>query len=244
MLKALIFDVDGTLAETEELHRRAFNEIFTEARLGWHWSVDQYRALLRTTGGKERMAQYRRTFGAAGPDDATIAALHAAKTRRYGQLLRQGAIRLRPGVRALMQQARTSGLLLGVATTTSRRNVDGLSRACWDADAGDVFDAVAAGDEVSAKKPAPDVYELALKRLGLSPDEALAIEDSRNGLLSAKAAGIRVVVTPSAYTEHENLSDADILLQDLTAFPAQALLPSAGSAESRSCAGGELSSRV
>lgn len=212
-LRALIFDVDGTLAETEELHRRAFNETFAAQGLGWHWSRDTYRRLLKTTGGKERIAAFLAEIGAEGGD---IAALHRAKTRRYTDLMAQGGLRLRPGVADLIARARADGLRLAIATTTSRPNVEALARACFGQPAETVFPVIAAGDEVAAKKPAPDVFQLALARLRLPPAACLAFEDSRNGLLSARAAGLRVVVTPSAYTGDEDFTGAWRVLPDLT----------------------------
>lgn len=215
-LKALIFDVDGTLAETEEVHRQAFNETFAAHGLGWHWSAEDYRALLCTTGGKERMARHRDALG-AGPSDAEIAALHVEKTACYGAIIGSGQVPLRPGVATLIQRARDAGLRLAIATTTNRPNVDALIRACFDAPAETVFDAIAAGDEVAAKKPAPDIYTLALARLDLPATAAIAFEDSRAGLASARAAGLRVLVTPSVYTEGDDFTGADWLLRDLSA---------------------------
>lgn len=212
---ALIFDVDGTLAETEEAHRRAFNETFAEAGLDWHWSRDTYADLLRTTGGKERMRTWRETTG-SGPDDTAIAELHAAKTARYGRIVASGELALRPGVADLIDAARARGQRVAVATTTNRPNVDTLCQACWGQPAEQVFDVVAAGDEVAAKKPAPDVYLLALQRLGLGPADAVALEDSRNGVLSAQAAGLPVIVTPSAYTATDDFAGAHAVIADLT----------------------------
>lgn len=207
---ALIFDVDGTLAETEEAHRRAFNETFAEAGLDWHWSRDTYAELLRTTGGKERLRAWRATLG-GGPEDDEIAALHKAKTVRYARIVETGGLALRPGVADLIAAARARGQRVAIATTTNRPNVDALCRACWGQPADRVFDVIAAGDEVAAKKPAPDVYLLALQRLSLPPDQAVALEDSRNGVLSARAAGLAVVVTPSAYTAGEDFADATVI---------------------------------
>lgn len=213
---ALIFDVDGTLAETEEAHRAAFNRLFEEAGLGWHWTVADYARLLKTTGGKERMRRYRDEIGATLPRDAEIAGLHGRKTAIYADIVASGALALRPGVHALIGNARRAGVRLAVATTTNLPNVDALCRAVWQRPAAEVFEVIAAGDEVSAKKPAPDVFRLALDRLGLAPDACIALEDSRNGLLSARGAGLRVVVTPSAYTGGEDFSGASWVLPDLT----------------------------
>ncbi len=212
--EALIFDVDGTLAETEELHRRAFNETFAAAGLGWRWSRDDYKRLLKTTGGKERIAAHIAATG-ADPAAIDIPALHKDKTARYTGLMAAGEIALRPGVQALMDRARAAGLRLAVATTTSRPNVEALARAIWGVAAETVFEVLACGDEVAAKKPAPDIYRLALERLGLPPARAVAFEDSRNGLLSARAAGLAVIVTPSAYTADEDFAEASQVLPDL-----------------------------
>ncbi|SOC11891.1 HAD family hydrolase [Rhodobacter maris] len=215
-LKALIFDVDGTLAETEELHRQAFNETFAAHGLDWHWSVEDYRDLLRTTGGKERMARHRETIG-AGPSDAGIAALHKAKTARYVALVASGAAPLQPGVADLIARAQAAGLRLAIATTTTRANVAALIRASFGHPMEEIFEVIAAGDEVAKKKPAPDVYLRALDGLSLPPGECLAFEDSRAGLASAQAAGLRVVLTPSAYTAGDDFCTADFLCADLTA---------------------------
>ncbi|WP_201742182.1 HAD family hydrolase [Mangrovicoccus ximenensis] len=214
MLRALIFDVDGTLAETEEAHRRAFNETFAAAGLCWHWTATDYRRLLKITGGKERMRAWRDGIG-SGPDEDGIAELHRQKTRRYGRIIACGEVPLRPGVAGLLRGARAVGLRLAVATTTARPNVDVLVRAATGRAAGDIFEVIAAGDEVAEKKPAPDVYLLALSRLGLEPGQAVAFEDSRNGLLSARGAGLDVVVTPSAYTAGEDFAGAACVLSDL-----------------------------
>lgn len=213
-LRALIFDVDGTLAETEEVHRQAFNQTFTEAGLAWHWERQDYKRLLKVTGGKERMAAHRASVG-AGPTDAEIATLHRLKTARYAQIVASGGVALRDGVAELIVVARAQGLRLAVATTTNRPNVDALCLACWGKAADQVFDVIAAGDEVAAKKPAPDVFLLALQRLGVKADQALAFEDSRNGLLSAQAAGLRVVITPSVYTAEDDFAGADWTLPSL-----------------------------
>ncbi|MFN3646995.1 MAG: HAD family hydrolase [Gemmobacter sp.] len=206
-VQALIFDVDGTLAETEELHRRAFNEAFAAAGLGWNWSRGDYRRLLTTTGGKERIARHVAEIG-ADPARFDIPALHRTKTDRYTALVQAGAIALRPGIAALIDRAQARGLRLAIATTTSRPNVDALIAATLGQPAARVFEVLACGDDVPRKKPAPDVYLLALERLGLPASAALAFEDSRNGLRAALAAGLRCIVSPSCYTDGEDFSGA------------------------------------
>ncbi|MCB1518344.1 MAG: HAD family hydrolase [Hyphomicrobiaceae bacterium] len=213
-LRALIFDVDGTLAETEEVHRQAFNETFAEHGLFWHWSVDDYRELLKTTGGKERIRAYANSIGLVLDDDH-VRRLHADKTRRYGELIASGTVGLRPGIAELIADAAEKGVRLAVATTTNRPNVDALIEATFNRPAGDVFEIIAAGDEVGAKKPAPDVYLLALEGLGLKPADCVAFEDSVNGLLSAKGAGLETIISPSRYTEGGDFSGALAVYDDL-----------------------------
>ncbi len=217
MPKALIFDVDGTLAETEELHRRAFNDTFATEGHGWHWTRDDYARLLKTTGGKERIARHMAEIG-ADPATVDIPALHKAKTARYTALMAAGEIGLRPGVQAVIDNARARGQRLAIATTTSGPNVEALAQAVWNTRAGDVFEVLACGDEVAAKKPAPDVFLLALDRLGLPAADCLAFEDSLNGLRSALAAGLEVIVTPSSYTDGEDFTGAARVLPDLTNY--------------------------
>lgn len=214
-VKALIFDVDGTLSETEEAHRIAFNHAFDEAGIGWHWTVSDYTALLRVTGGKERMRAHRDAADTQSLTDTEIAALHDRKTQIYARSVAAGQVGLRPGVAELIASARAAGLRLAIATTTSRPNVEALCRACWGCPAHQVFDVIASGDEVPVKKPAPDLFQLALNRLGLPAKACLAIEDSANGVRSARAAGIEVLVTPSAYTADDDFRDAGWIIPNL-----------------------------
>lgn len=196
-LQALIFDVDGTLSETEEVHRAAFNATFGEpGGTGWHWDQALYAELLQVTGGKERIAHYIAKLGLPALAQREIAALHATKTAHYTRLVNEGGLMLRPGVRRLLQEAAAAGLKLAIATTTSPANVQALLAACT---ALPDFDVIAAGDEVAAKKPAPDIYHRALQRLGLSADACIAFEDTENGVASATGANLRCVVTISLY---------------------------------------------
>lgn len=223
-LAAIIFDVDGTLAETEELHRAAFNQAFHRAGLDWHWDRALYARLLTTTGGKERLRRYRDETGQMFVDDKALVLLHRAKTEAYARLMAAGKLALRPGVAEVMAAARARGLKLALATTTTPANVAALTNAVWRKAPGAVFDAVAAGDEVAAKKPAPDIYLLALRRLGMTADQAIAIEDSRNGLRAAQAAGIPCIVTPSTYTGDEDFTGAMDVLPDLTGLALDRIL--------------------
>ncbi len=196
--EALIFDVDGTLAETEELHRHAFNAAFAAAGLGWHWDVERYRGLLDVTGGKERIRHDAARRGEAIGDDAG-ARLHADKTARYVASVEAGAVALRPGVARLLHEARAAGLRLAIATTTTPENVTALLRATFGEDAGGLFECIGAGDMVAAKKPAPDIYRFVLDRLRIAPGRCVAFEDTPNGLHAALGAGVATVVTTSLY---------------------------------------------
>lgn len=217
LLEALIFDVDGTLAETEELHRQAFNETFGRFGLDWTWSRELYRELLKVTGGKERMRHYVEGWQPHGGVEALpqLAELHMEKTRRYTDLVAEGALAARPGILRLIHEARASGVKLAIATTTSLANIEALLKASFAPDALTWFAAIGAGDMVPAKKPAPDVYNVVLKQLGCDPSTCVAFEDSENGLRSARAAGLPVVVTPSVYTDGDNFSAAALVLSHL-----------------------------
>lgn len=214
---ALIFDVDGTLAETEELHRRAFNHAFACHGLDWHWDRAAYKDLLRVTGGKERIRAYHVRQWVAPPlSDADIAELHRIKTAHYAELVETGCCSLRPGVTDLLTAAKARGQWLAIATTTSHGNIDALlSQAFgprWAAD----FDAIVAGDDVRHKKPAPDVYLEVLVRLKLDASNCVAIEDSANGLIAASRANIAVLITRSMFFRDDDFSAAQIVLDDLS----------------------------
>lgn len=211
-LRALIFDVDGTLAETEDLHRAAFNRAFAAAGLAIEWDRARYRDLLGTTGGKRRILRH---FAETGlPEDEALAAeLHGSKNRHYAEAVERG-IELRAGVAELLQRARAAGLRLAIATTTSRSNLAALLRHA----ALPEFDTIVAGEDVSTLKPHPEVYLKALDLLDLAAGSALAFEDSANGLRSATAAGLRTIVTPSYYSTGEDFAAATAVLRDLGDF--------------------------
>jgi beta-phosphoglucomutase-like phosphatase (HAD superfamily) len=219
MNRAIIFDVDGTLSETEETHRKAFNRAFEHAGLSWHWDQELYRELLGVTGGKERIRHYIEDHGGAGAPadnlDDFIRAMHAEKTRAYTQMVTGGEVELRPGIRKLISDAQSLGYRLAIATTTTPANVDALLGATFGDDGHDLFEVICAGDSVPNKKPAPDVYLLALEQLGLPAEDCIAIEDSRNGLLSAVAAGIATIVTPGIYTHDHDFDEAALVIEDL-----------------------------
>lgn len=218
-IEALIFDVDGTMADTEEAHRMAFNNAFERFRLGWTWSRDAYRGLLHTTGGKERIAAYLATKTLSTPErrrlTELIPAVHAEKTKFYSSFVADGAVPLRPGVERLAQEALEAGCRLAIASTTTAANIDALLRSAFGERGLTMFSVVACGDQVRAKKPAPDIYRLALSHLGLQPDQAVAFEDSHNGLKAATGAGLWTVVTPTFWTEDHDFDGAALVLPQL-----------------------------
>ena len=218
--KALIFDIDGTLSDTErDGHRIAFNQAFKEVGLNWHWDTKTYGMLLEVTGGKERIHHFINKFQPAfdPPDNLNefILKLHKIKTRHFINFLKSGAIPLRPGVKRLLKEARSEGLRMGIATTTTPENVTTLLTATLGKDSIDWFDVIAAGDVVPGKKPAPDIYLYALKHMGLNAADCIAFEDSENGLLSSTGAGIKTIVTINDYTRRQDFGGAALVLDQL-----------------------------
>lgn len=219
-IKALIFDVDGTLADTErDGHRVAFNQAFDEYGLDWNWSIETYGKLLAVTGGKERMKFYADDFieNDQIPDnlEQLIPELHQAKTRHYMELLSTGAIPLRPGVERLINEARERNLRIAIATTTTPENVTSLLEHTLGKESIDWFEVIAAGDIVPAKKPAADIYDFALKAMDLPASECMAFEDSRNGILSSLGAELATIITINGYTKDDDFNGASIVLDQM-----------------------------
>ncbi len=219
-LEALIFDVDGTLADTErDGHRRAYNEAFAEQGLNWSWSVELYGRLLSISGGEERIGHYIENYR---PEQVPptglgrfIADLHTIKTRHYVELVRRGGIPARPGIKRLLREARAAGLRLAIATTTSPAAVSALLETSLDPDAASSFEVIGAGDIVAAKKPAPDIYHYVMEKMGLAPEQCIAFEDSENGLQSARAAGLKTIITVNDYTRGQDFPGAAIVVDHL-----------------------------
>jgi HAD superfamily hydrolase (TIGR01509 family) len=224
MMPALIFDCDGVLADTErDGHRVAFNQTFHELGMPIEWSEEEYGHKLQIAGGKERMAsELTPEFAAAKglPTDAerraaTLADWHRRKTAIYTEMVAAGRLPTRPGIRRIITEAQDAGWRLAVASTSVEPSVLAILEQAVGADRAARFDAVLAGDVVPMKKPAPDVYLLAMERLGVRAAETLVIEDSRNGLLAAVGAGLSCVMTVNAYTEEEANDEAVLVVSSL-----------------------------
>ncbi len=215
MIKALIFDVDGTLAETEDLHRECFNKTFSQFGLNWHWDQKTYGELLTTTGGKERMVRYAAEMGLSPIDAAVVLDMHHTKNSLYAASVANGALTLRPGVEEVIRVAMARNMKLGIATTTSRSNITALISACFPEELQDKFQTIVCGEDVIHKKPNPEAYGLCLARLKIEAKEAIAFEDSLIGLAASLAAGIPTIVTPSAYTRDGNFVGALKVIADL-----------------------------
>ncbi|MGQ0444147.1 MAG: HAD-IA family hydrolase [Beijerinckiaceae bacterium] len=217
LLEALIFDVDGTLAETEEAHRQSFNEAFAAFGLDWNWDKELYRKLLQMTGGKERLLLYIDAWKPQSSELALarFAEIYEEKSSRYAALVASGAAPARPGVRRLITEAHERGVRLAIATTSLRESVDVILRAILGEEGPSWFAVIAAGDVVAYKKPAPDVYRYALEKLECGPGSCVAFEDSENGVKAARAAGLPVLATPSYYLKGDDFGLATCVLSDL-----------------------------
>lgn len=219
-LQAVLFDVDGTLADTEQDgHRLAFNAAFQQFNLNWNWDIDLYGELLQVTGGKERIRYYIEKYASAAlsRNDLTdwIVSLHKTKTKYFELLMEQGSIPLRPGVARLIRELRQQRIKLAIATTTTMENVTALLKSTLGEESIGWFDVIGAGDIVPMKKPAPDIYHWVLSQLKLTAQQCIAIEDSENGLKSALAANLPTLITVSGYTRLQDFSGAIAVLSDL-----------------------------
>jgi beta-phosphoglucomutase-like phosphatase (HAD superfamily) len=219
-LQAVLFDVDGTLADTEQDgHRLAFNAAFKQFNLDWDWDIDLYGELLQITGGKERIRYFmeRHVPGALNKSDLNdwIASLHKTKTKYFESLMEHGKIPLRPGVARLIHELRQEKIKLAIATTTTMENVTALLKSTLGEESIDWFDVIGAGDIVPMKKPAPDIYHWVLNQLKLTAQQCIAIEDSENGLKSALTANLTTLITTSGYTRLQDFSGAITVLSDL-----------------------------
>ena len=229
-IKAIIFDVDGTMADTEDAHRQSFNKAFAESKLDWNWDVALYDKLLKVTGGKERIKYFVESFlpGFTKPADylgkvlvpsgyeAFVKNLHAIKTTHYTAMMRAGGVPLRPGIKQLINDARKAGIVLAIATTTSPENVGALLETGLGQDWQSYFASVGCGDIVPLKKPAPDIYNWVLDEIKLPAADCIALEDSNNGLRSSLAAGLKTYITTNHYTRNQDFTGAAAVFEDLS----------------------------
>jgi len=221
-LNALIFDVDGTLADTESVHMAAFNHAFAEMGMDWVWTEAMYTKLLEISGGKERILFYWRQVN---PDIKELDAhalqdrinhIHDIKTAAYESAINSGAVQLRPGVLALMEEALAAGLQLAIATTTSPVNIAALLRGAIGDNWRMNFSAIGDASTAPIKKPHPQVYLQMLDALQLPASQCLAFEDSANGLRAATAAGLATIITPNPFTAQHDFTGALRVVPDLS----------------------------
>lgn len=217
-IKAVFFDQDGVIIDTErDGHRVSFNMTFQEFGFTDEWSVDYYHELLQIAGGKERMKHHAQTQGFSKPIppeelDELVKSMHKRKTALFVELIETGKLPLRPGIHRFMKEAMDAGLQIAVCTTSNEQAAKTVTEKILS----DIkFDLVLAGDVVSKKKPDPEIYNLALSKLGLKPEEVMVVEDSKNGVLASKAAGIKTIVTTNGYTEKEDVSAGDVIVSCL-----------------------------
>lgn len=217
-LKAIFFDMDGTIVDTEkDGHRVAFNKAFTLFGINAEWSIAKYHELLQIAGGKERMKFYFQEEGKKYlPEEASlneiVQQLHLLKTEIFISLIENGSLPLRPGIKRIMLEAKEKGILVGICTTSNEKAVMTILNSLLSEVK---IDLILAGDIVTKKKPDPEIYLLALEKTGLSKNEVLVIEDSENGLIAGKEAGLKVLVTINEYTKNENLKCADAVVSSL-----------------------------
>ncbi len=220
-LSAILLDVDGTIANTEELHRCSYNYAFNYYNLNWEWGDSLYNELLMITGGKERIRYFIKKFEVALPShintdiNTFISQIHQIKTRQYLKLLKSSAIEPRSGIKELVLEAKSKNIKIGIVTTTSKVNVDALLKRFFGKDLSVYFDAFCTGDNIQHKKPAPDLYLEALDKLSLPACKCLAIEDSRNGLISSITAQIPTIITINKYTKNEDFKEAKLVINQL-----------------------------
>jgi HAD superfamily hydrolase (TIGR01509 family) len=224
-LQAVLFDVDGTLADTEALgHRPAYNRAFRKLGLQMRWGPKLYRRLLRLPGGRERLKHYvlhyRPDLGAEQAEvdadiDAWVAKVHELKSKYFRRRMRQGKVPLRPGVARVMREARREGLRLAIVTNASLKTLKPVLKYCMGPELAAEIDVIASGEEVVCKKPAPDLYRLAMRRLGVDAGDCVALEDSEMGLESAAAAGVAAVVTVNSDTIEQDFCEAALVMSSL-----------------------------
>lgn len=222
-MKALIFDCDGVLVDTErDGHRVAFNKAFVSKGIDAQWSVSQYKELIKVAGGKERMVSYFDQHG--WPDNIAdrkefIQDMHKLKTQLFMDIIESGELSLRPGIARIVDEAIAEGIQLAVCSTSNEKAVTLIVEKLLGPERRKHFNAILAGDIVSRKKPDPEIYNLALQKLSLNPRDCVVIEDSRNGFLAAHSAGMHCLITTNGYTDQDDFSGSDMIVPELGDLP-------------------------
>tara|TARA_B100000929_G_scaffold286637_1_gene272100 strand:- start:3710 stop:4483 length:774 start_codon:yes stop_codon:yes gene_type:complete len=214
-LEGIIFDVDGTIADTEDIHRQAFNKAFSKFNLNWYWSKEKYHELLFISGGKERITKCLTEDGAVNEDKNFVEELHKCKSEYYRSILIDSDIGLRPGIKRLITEAKENNIKIGIATNSSTENLKTLIKKTFGIEPKELFNTIITNNIVIDKKPSPEVYYRALTDLKLSADNCIAIEDTANGNASAIKAGLRTIITTHAYTLDNDFSGASLVLNNL-----------------------------
>ena len=214
-IEGIIFDVDGTIADTEDIHRQAFNKAFSKFDLNWYWSKEKYHELLFISGGKERITRCLAEDKATKKNIGFIEELHKCKSEYYRSILLSSDISLRPGVKRLITEAKEKNIKIGIATNSSTENLQALIKKTFKVEPEKLFNTIVTNNIIIDKKPSPEVYYRALKNLELSANKCIAVEDTANGNASAIRAGLRTVITTHTYTADNDFDGASLVLNNL-----------------------------